>query len=292
MSVSNRPFRLLTASVGTVLALGGAGLLALFPVFLATGFHPLADVTGGDPLGALILSTVGALAFPLGAALFLRPTSALLRLTAVALGGIALLRLLAMASPEIRAVVGNAPLVEFIVLGGVAALCLWLRPAGESPIELRSTFDVDAPAERVWHVLAEQFADVGAFARGVRSSVMDGPVGVGAVRTCESEAFGPFASSRVTEELVTFSPEAMRFTYVAGGELPRFIPSSTNRWSVESLGVGRSRVSSHASIDLVWWAVPFAPLLGFSIGSAVTTFGEDLRHRVEQGVPHPGKSAA
>lgn len=285
MPLSNRNFRLLTHSIGALLALMGSGLLAVFLVYLATGVSPLAGTPIGDGLGLLVLATIGAFALPVGLSLWSRssPASANLRIAAFALGLMAVLRLAAMLSPDIRAAAGLTPLIEFFVLGGIAALALWVRPEDEAAIEITTTIDIDAPAAAAWNVLAERFDEVATFSRGLESSMLDRPVGIGATRTCETKPFGPFAAARLTEELVEFSPAAMRFSYVAGGELPAFIPGSKNRWSIQAMGPGQCRAISHASIELLWWAVPFAPFLGWTIRSEVGRFGEDLRNRVENG---------
>lgn len=273
--------------VGSVLTLVGTALVATFVVSVAIGVEPLADtVLRLEGPGVLIFASVGAFALPLGLSLFRRDaaTSARLRIAAGALGLLAVLRLVAFLSADLRAAVGLVPLIEAGVLGAIAWVGLWVRPEGEAPIEIHMALELEVPATAAWHVLADRFGDVAEFSSGLASSSLDGPVGVGVVRTCETHAFGPFAAARITEELAELDPGAMRLRYVAGGGLPRFIPSSQNRWSVEALGPQRCRVRSHASVELRWWALPLAPLLGWSIRGEVERFGRDLREHVERGV--------
>jgi hypothetical protein len=283
MPLTQRRFRQLTNAIGGLLTVMGASLLAGFVLLFLTGANVMAALPGNPGgVGLLLTATVGAFALPLGLALFGQPTPATsrLRIAGFALGLMAVLRLLAVLTPSIRAEVGVIPLVEFFVLGGVSLVALCARPTSDAPIELHTTLDLDASAAQTWRVLAERFGEVATFASGLQSSMLDRPVGTGAVRTCETKPFGPFAAATLTEKLVEFSPEAMRFTYVAGGGLPGFISGATNRWSVQALGPNHCRVVSHASIELVWWAVPFATVLGWSIHSEVGRFGDDLRHHV------------
>ena len=283
MPLTSARFYLLARLLGVLLALSGTALLVVFLVHLVAGASLLGpSLPLGGP-GMLLLATVAAFQVPLGLSLLSRDprTSSRLRIAAGALGLMALMRLLAFASADMRAVLGLAPLVEFFVLGGLSAVALLIRPAHESPIELMREYEIAAPASAAWELMAARFGDVAEFASGVRSSAMDGPAGVGAVRTCHSEPFGPFNSAEITEELVEFHPEAMRYAYTAGGELPSFIPASRNRWSIESDGPSRCRVRSHVSVELAPWAVPLAPLLGWSIATAVDRFGSDLRRRLE-----------
>jgi len=283
MTVSLHRFHLLARLFGGLLLLMGGSLLAVFATFLVTGVSPLEpDLTLSGP-GMLVLATIGAFALPLGLSLFGGDTrtSARLRIAGGALGLMALLRLIAFLDPGLRAALGVTPLVEFFVLGALATFAMLVRPQHEAPVELLHTFAIPASADAVWEVLGEQFGDVAQFASGVRSSSMDGPLCVGATRSCESEPFGPFPSSHITEQLVEFSREARRFTYVAGGDLPAFIPASTNRWSVQPVDAGNSRVSCHASLDLAWWALPAAPLVGWLVRPAILSFGRDLLARME-----------
>ncbi len=295
MQVSLLTYHRLANFVGSILSLMGLALASVFAAFVVTGSSPL---SGGaidfDGPSLLVLASIGAFTLPLGLSLFSRDeaTSARLRLAGYALGLMALLRLAAFSSAEMRATVGVAPLIEFFILGGIAAVAFWVRPDTEAPVNCRLELELDVPAERAWTVLAEQFGDVGEYASGVRKSVMHEDVGTGATRTCQTQGFGPFPSLEITETLTEFDRNAMRFEYVAGGELPRMIPSSTNRWTVEPSSSGRCRVRSHAKIQLKWWALPLAPLLSRSIHAEIQRFGEELRHKLEQGTVHPRKAAA
>jgi len=183
----------LAKAIGGLLTLIGLSLAAVFATFVLTGSSPLA----GSPLdldgpGLLVLASIGAFTLPLGLSLFSDDdaTSARLRIAGYALGLMALLRLVAFSSPEIRATVGLTPLIEFFVLGGIGATAWWVRPNTEPSIELALDLELAAPAARVWTVLGEEFGEVDKFASGVVKSSMEGPVGVGAVRACQTPAFG------------------------------------------------------------------------------------------------------
>ena len=93
-------------------------------------------------------------------------------------------------------------------------------------------------------------------------------------------------STKVTEELVEWHPSARRLAYVAGGELPPFILSAKNRWSLEEAD-GHCLARCHASIELPAWAVPFAALLVRPLGGAIRTFGQDLQARMRSVPPRP-----
>lgn len=275
-------------SVGALVTLMGVFTLGLFVTFVLTGTNALAaQLPSVDGLGLLLFGSFGAFALPLGASLFSADaaTSTRLRIAGGALGLLAILRLLAYAHPELRATLGVAPLVEFFVLGSIALVASSVRPKDEAAVEMHFDFPMDAPASAAWVVLGEAFGDVADWTSTLRASSLDGPVEVGSTRTCEVEAFGPFAPRRLTEELIEFDERSMRFTYIARSGLPPVIRAAKNRWSVEHTAEGRCRARSHISIDLVWWAAPLAPLMRWSMRSGITEVGRELRDRVEGGVP-------
>ncbi len=294
MKITVANYHRLAKFVGVVLTLMGLGLTAVFVNFVLTGANPLA----GPPValngqGLLIFASIGAFALPLGLSLFTTDstTSTKLQIAAGALGLMALLRLSAFANADMRAVVGMTPLVEFFVLGSIGMLAYLLRPENESPIELHTEVELDVAASEAWRVLGEEFGSVGDWASGLRSSSLDREVEVGALRTCELRAFGPFPSGRIVEELLEFDRDAMRFTYTPTSGMPPMFQDARNRWSVESLGPDRCRVRSHASVDVHWWALPLAKFFGRGIRSGVDTFAEEMQHRIEKGQAHPRKLA-
>ena len=156
-------------------------------------------------------------------------------------------------------------------------------------MEMHSDFVVNAPAEQAWHVIGEMFADIGEWTCSIQRSWLDGELGVGAVRSCESPGFGPFKPGVYSEKLTQFDPEAMAFTYVATEGMPWITTLAMNRWSVEAIDENRCRVRSHATLELLWWLRPLAPLLRLATKKPLREVGEELIHRVEKGVPHPRK---
>jgi hypothetical protein len=284
MPLSIDRFFLLARAIGGLLVLMAAGLFGVFAAHLFAGANPLAPAVELDLVGALVLASLGAFQLPLGLSLLRRSahTTARLRVAAGALEGMALLRLVVFVASGAAGPLGWAPLVEFVVLGAIAVVAFVARPEHESAIELHRVVDVDVSAAEAWDLLGNRFGDVAAYTSGLKASSLDRPVGVGAVRTCETERFGVFSAQHLTEELVRFEPAALRFAYTAGRGLPAFITGATNRWSIERLGEHRCRLRSHAPIDLSVAATPFAPVLGWSIGGAVERFLADCRQHLER----------
>jgi hypothetical protein len=158
-------------------------------------------------------------------------------------------------------------------------------------MEMRAEVVISAPAEHAWGVVGERFGEIGEWASPITRSSMDGPPGVGQVRTCHVAGFGPVAPGVIRERLVTFDPEARSLSYEAAHGLPGFVMRAVNRWSVHP-GPGRScTVRIHATLTLRPVTRPLGPVLRWRMRADTRRVLADLRHRVETGRPHPAKVA-
>jgi hypothetical protein len=132
LTVSPAHYSRLAKAVGALLALMGLSLLGMYGAYLATGFNALAaDLPGVDVIGLMFAASIGAFALPMGGFLLGGGphTQARLPIAGVALGVMALVRLVGFANLEVRGLVGAAPLAEFVVLGAIAVVALVVRPA-------------------------------------------------------------------------------------------------------------------------------------------------------------------
>ena len=68
-------------------------------------------------------------------------------------------------------------------------------------MELRREVEVAATVDEAWAVLGEQFGEIAAWTNAILASSLEGKLGVGAVRTCTIEGFGPFKEGAVKERL-------------------------------------------------------------------------------------------
>lgn len=159
-------------------------------------------------------------------------------------------------------------------------------------MELSSEVIIEAPASAAWAVLGECWAHIGLWAAPITSSSVDGELKAGAVRTCHTARFGPVAPSIIKERLLAFDGAARSFTYESAAGMPGFIAAATNAWSVEPLGEGRCVVRTHAQVTLKAPMSWFSFMLARSFKANGARVLEELKFRVEHGVPHPRKVAA
>jgi hypothetical protein len=171
-------------------------------------------------------------------------------------------------------------------------IALDLRVAHDPGMDLRAEVRIDAPPDAAWAVLGDQFGRVGEWAGPIIESSIDGPPGVGAVRTCRITGFGPLGPGVIAERLTVFDPAGRCLEYEAAAGMPALVARASSRWSVHP-GDGRACiVRVRARVALRPWAWPLAPALRWPMRGESRRVLEELACRVETGRPHPRKAAA
>jgi hypothetical protein len=117
---------------------------------------------------------------------------------------------------------------------------------------LTSAIVIDAPAERVWQVIAHQFDRIGDWATAIPASAavafapspVPAPV---AGRVCH---IGVRMVPTVTETVVAYDEVTRTPTYEATDGMPSFVTLARNRWQVTKITATQSRVAFHAQLDV------------------------------------------
>jgi Polyketide cyclase / dehydrase and lipid transport len=159
-------------------------------------------------------------------------------------------------------------------------------------MKLELQVEINGPADAAWAVLGERFADIGEWAAPIRSSTLDGELGIGAIRTCQIAKFGPLALGAVRERLIAFDPARMTLAYESVDGLPSFITSAVNRLSIHNVSDRRCLVHSQGNVALQRRVWLFEPLVKWRLQVAARLVLEELRHQVEHGRAHPRKVAS
>ncbi|MGF1647303.1 MAG: SRPBCC family protein [Kineosporiaceae bacterium] len=153
-------------------------------------------------------------------------------------------------------------------------------------ISVTSSAQVDAPADRVWSILADEFESVSHWASTIPVSghnplAVDVPAGAAtAGRSCTIPGFG------VTDERFTRFDAARRtFAYsVDATKMPGFVTSVENTWTVRDLGSGRSEATSVATAHVAGLLGALAaPMLRMQFARTLRPTLEDLRVYAETG---------
>ncbi len=159
-------------------------------------------------------------------------------------------------------------------------------------MKIQTEIKITASQGQVWEVLAEQFGAVADWTTALRSSSLEGAVGKGAVRTCESAPFGPFPASTVKERLVEYDPQNHRFAYVAFSGLPAMFKHAQNNFSIERIDDSSCWVRSDAELALSLWLKPLGWLFAVIIKRDVKKVFEEMKYFIETGTIHPRKAAS
>lgn len=158
-------------------------------------------------------------------------------------------------------------------------------------IQLKKEITIQAPAQKVWGILAHEFDKMGEWSSDLLDSraTTEGPRPEGARvcgRVCASHSFG--GREEIEEVFTYYEEENMRFGY-KGTKIPWFIKSAENNWSVRSLGKDRSVAEFLARVEL-------NAFLGLLVKAYFSKLGrrvlEELKHYAEKDEPHPRKKKA
>jgi Polyketide cyclase / dehydrase and lipid transport len=162
-------------------------------------------------------------------------------------------------------------------------------------IQLNDQITINAPAKKVWSVLAHDFGNIDEWASAIPVSKVnaDLPVPEGAEvggRICSTAVPG---FRDVQESFTYYDEQSMRFGYQASEGRPWFLKHAENHWVVHSLGPNTSLVETRAEIDLSPFPGLFlAPLFKLQMGRIGTQSLEELKYYVERDQVHPRKLIA
>ena len=148
---------------------------------------------------------------------------------------------------------------------------------------------IDAPLDRVWTVMAEDFAGIGKWSSGVKRSTGSGPSMNGSActeRACEIAAMG-FSDTK--ERIVEFTPRD-RIRYELYDGLPGFVIQAINGWHFEAVE-GGARVRGQTDMDVKG---PIGLMMGGFMKKNLTRvlgeMAEEAKHYIETGQVHPRKA--
>lgn len=141
---------------------------------------------------------------------------------------------------------------------------------------------INAPVDRVWSVVAHDFADVGQWSSAVADSTpnLAAPPPEGATvggRVCATPGFGDL------EETFTEYSEADRdFTFEVSG-MPSFITLARNHVTVRPTGPESTEVTLDITMETNAIGKVMGPMFAIKLKATLNTFLEELTAYVERG---------
>ena len=146
-------------------------------------------------------------------------------------------------------------------------------------MRIAKSIEIEAPAERVWRIIGEEFDRVGEWATPVPHSAAaarqpinaDAPV---AGRTCETSVAG-FPSLNETLTAYDDAQRTLAFEIVEG--MPGFVSEARNEWRIDELGPNRTQVTLDGRIETRGVGRIMAPIMRFQLNRAIDQTVEDLQ---------------
>ncbi len=151
-------------------------------------------------------------------------------------------------------------------------------------MEIRERCSLDAPIERVWKILAEDYGDVGRWTRVIKNSTPLKGETIGRApcygRVCDT-ADGVFK-----ERIIEFDAQTRTLAYAVEEGLPFFVRSGVNRWTLERTSDTTTEAQMLLRFEMpAFFEWTFGRLMGGRMRKTVLTFLEDLRHYAQTGAP-------
>lgn len=146
--------------------------------------------------------------------------------------------------------------------------------------------EIDAPAERVWELLAHKFADIASWSSTVSASRELNPDEI--APRFDVAASAPVVGRETTSKAGTFQEiiveysEVDRMLFFDTDGLPRIMTTGTDRQRVTELGPGRSKVSFDVTMEARFPARLAMPLLKTRMRKTFSLVQDELRIAAEQ----------
>ncbi|MEM7141022.1 MAG: SRPBCC family protein [Actinomycetota bacterium] len=148
---------------------------------------------------------------------------------------------------------------------------------------------INAPADRVWEVVAHDFAKVGQWSSAVADSGpnLDADVPDGATvggRVCATPGFGD-----LKETFTSYSEADRDFTFRVSG-MPSFITLAQNHVTVRPTGADTSEVTLEITMETNAVGKVMGPMFAIKLKATLNTFLDELAAYIERGEVSKKKS--
>ncbi|MEM7113499.1 MAG: SRPBCC family protein [Chloroflexota bacterium] len=153
-------------------------------------------------------------------------------------------------------------------------------------MEVIRQLNVNAPATRLWEILAENYDRVGEWTSEITQSASNPDLNVGEGRVCTTPGFGD-----VKETITAYDEKRRQFSYAAEiSSFPFFVKDVGNSWRVEEKGINRAVVHMHMNAKLLpIFAQLMGPVMKRQMGKAADVILEELKYYAETDEIHPRK---
>jgi len=151
-------------------------------------------------------------------------------------------------------------------------------------MRVTTSIPIDAPADRVWHIVGPGFGQVSEWATVVAESTLvgegrhEGSPFTGRACTIAKAGFDD-----LTEEILIYEPSSFRLSYRASSGMPAIVDKAINTWSVRDDGRQGSVFTMDAEVDVSRRARFLGPVVGIYLGMFARRTSKDLKMYAETG---------
>lgn len=160
-------------------------------------------------------------------------------------------------------------------------------------VKASAVINIKAPIEKIWQLLAVEFADIGKWASGVDASEGSGASINGSTcseRVCEINATG-FSDTR--ERIIIYDKDGFILKYNLFHGLPGFVKDAFNTWQLVPKDDSTTLVKANTEMRAT--GIMGSLMKGFmarSTKKVLNAMCEELKYYTETGQPHPNKQKA
>ena len=159
-------------------------------------------------------------------------------------------------------------------------------------MKLSKTFTINAPIDKVWHELADNFERVGAWSRVVpESKAIPGSSDFDELGHATGRVCATPLGSDVTEQINHYDPGDDRQKQIGWRvtNLPPIMEYADNLATLTAKGTAKTVVNFHMDVKMRMWGIPAIVFMKPYMSRILGTVATDLTHYIETGAPSPAK---
>jgi hypothetical protein len=170
----------------------------------------------------------------------------------------------------------------------ILAVLIGLYFIMDKKIQVKQELAIDAPIEKVWEIMGNQFAKIHLWSTNFKDSKPGGSSRFSGLEY--SERITQTERGETVQELDAFDTTMHSLSYHISKGAPGIAKQANAVWSLKSDGANSTTVILEFYMETKGFlGFLMTPLIKKGMGKSAEEIAEDLKHYVETGNPHPRK---
>ena len=148
---------------------------------------------------------------------------------------------------------------------------------------------IQAPAEQIWDIMGERYAEVGSWFTGVAASKPRAGDKLPGAPTMGRECSSSFGDA--CEVIDRFDARRRELVYHVESGMPGFVKLAQAHWKFTPRDEHSCSADLRMVMEVSWWAAPMGLMMKRQMGRLIDDMFEELDHYATTGEVHPRKSA-